>query len=565
VNEVDGTTVTLILENLSVFNGYVASAGVYGAGIWATSTNGGIIKTVMRNCIIEGNLNEGTVGGGFYTNGPFELYNTTFDSNSAAGGGAIWAQPVPAGAPESIIDGCTFECNISNQENGGAAHIHHYHNLVIRNSSFLGNGYLSESSRGPAIFSYNPSYMDISNCLFQDNWTDYWGGAIDFYNSSGGVIRNSVFINNRSGVLNGNGAGGAIDILDLGLPSTPTLTITNSTFTGNVTAGYQSYGSSLAIRGADVSITNSIFWGNLDYPSYSPSSGLYFESGSAAISYSDVQGGIPGGFINSGGNINLDPGFTASDYHLPAGSPAIDSGSNDSAAGITDIDGDYRILDGGNGAVVDMGADEYSETFSAISILQPIATEVVASGSKYVIAWGAPAQAEKFKVMYSTDGGATWKIISSEVEGNALLWYVPTVKKNLKQCLVKVIGYNEKEVKVGVAKSPLFTIEVVKITYPNGAESLKGGDTVDISWYMNNTVSPVTSVIRYLTLDGGVTWTKVDTLGAPFTEPGSHTQTTTLPGVTRKKAKVKVKIVLKAESRATVGSDTSDGFFTIEP
>jgi Right handed beta helix region len=69
--------------------------------------------------------------------------------------------------------------------------------------------------------------------------------------------------------------------------------------------------------------------------------------------------------IGIGGNISADPRFvapSAGDYHLQAGSPSIDSGSNTvSHLTITDFDGDTRILDGdGNGTViVDMGVDEF--------------------------------------------------------------------------------------------------------------------------------------------------------------------------------------------------------------
>ena len=64
------------------------------------------------------------------------------------------------------------------------------------------------------------------------------------------------------------------------------------------------------------------------------------------------------------GNIDVDPFFMgpdSADYHLGFGSLCIDAGTNDPFGGLpaTDFEGDPRIVDGGGGAVVDIGADEY--------------------------------------------------------------------------------------------------------------------------------------------------------------------------------------------------------------
>jgi hypothetical protein len=85
-------------------------------------------------------------------------------------------------------------------------------------------------------------------------------------------------------------------------------------------------------------------------------------SGSATVTYSDVDGGYSGT-----GNINSDPLFVGSgDYHLQSGSPCIDTGTS-SGAPAADIDGDSRGYDGdglgsggtGDGSDYDMGSDEY--------------------------------------------------------------------------------------------------------------------------------------------------------------------------------------------------------------
>jgi hypothetical protein len=71
-----------------------------------------------------------------------------------------------------------------------------------------------------------------------------------------------------------------------------------------------------------------------------------------------IQAGWSGGVTDNGGNVNVDPQFvSASDFHLPAGSPVVDQGAAALQAGesSTDFDGAARLA----GAATDMGAFEY--------------------------------------------------------------------------------------------------------------------------------------------------------------------------------------------------------------
>jgi hypothetical protein len=70
--------------------------------------------------------------------------------------------------------------------------------------------------------------------------------------------------------------------------------------------------------------------------------------------------GACGDFANDPGNMLVDPGFAQDGWMLNPDSPLIDAGSNHPIRHLRrDIRGVSRIVDGGHGPVVDMGAYEY--------------------------------------------------------------------------------------------------------------------------------------------------------------------------------------------------------------
>jgi len=203
----------------------------------------------------------------------------------------------------------------------------------------------------------------------------------------------------------------------------------------------------------------------------------------------------------------------------------------------------------------------FTEAPTTLTLLSPNGGEVIPTGSIHTIQWEAPPDAVSFKLKYSMDNGRTWKPIASGIIDTSYDWAVPTPPKNKTKCLVKVIGYDDSDTKVGADKSDsTFTIEVVKLTYPNGGELLTSGDQHTITWTTNETKNPVEKVVLKYTKNGGKKWKKIDGL----TENLGFYEWT-VPGVPKTKSKCLVKVVLKDAKGRTVGSDTSDGYFTIEP
>jgi len=205
---------------------------------------------------------------------------------------------------------------------------------------------------------------------------------------------------------------------------------------------------------------------------------------------------------------------------------------------------------------------------SSIKVHSPNGGEILTPASSHLIEWAAPARGVKFKIKYSLDKGLTWKPISctechpggpdGPITTTDHEWIVPKVANNKKNCLVKVIGYNAKNVVVSADKSDApFKIEVVRLGQPNGGESLLSNFPFQVQWTTNETIRDVGSVSILYTLDGGVTWKKA---GDEIGNDGTYEWT---PSVTKQKTKCKVKVVLKDADGKVVGSDASDGYFKI--
>jgi len=177
----------------------------------------------------------------------------------------------------------------------------------------------------------------------------------------------------------------------------------------------------------------------------------------------------------------------------------------------------------------------------------------------------APPQAVKFRLLYSMDDGLNWKLMHPDrnyVSVTSYNWTVPTPSGNKKKCLVKVTGFNSNGLQIIADRSDKpFTIEVVKVTSPQGEKILTSGNTSPVQWQTHKTKNPVERVNLTYTMDGGVTWKSI----SPPLMGNPETYDWKIPLVANKKTKCKVKVVLKDKAGNIVGSDASDGSFTIEP
>ena len=269
---------------------------------------------------------------------------TTIDA--AGDGGSVVVCLSREGA-DTVLDGFTITGGFTDL---GGGMFNYNSSPTVVNCTFLNNVaslcHFNCAGHGGGMFNEGGS-PTVTNCTFRDNGANFGGGMANFNSSP--TVTNCTFTGNTAAGGFGPIGGGMCNIG--GNP-----TVTNCTFEGNIA----SEGGGIANGNSDSTITNCILWGD------SPNE-IWDQSGTIAVTYSNVQGGWPGT-----GNIDADPLFVApgsGDYRLSSGSPCIDAADNTAVPmGIdTDLDGNPRFVDDpdtedtgfGDPPIVDMGAYEF--------------------------------------------------------------------------------------------------------------------------------------------------------------------------------------------------------------
>ncbi len=275
-----GTQWTAILDGFTITGGNADGPFPYDNGGGIYNVEG---SPMLIDCTLRGNSTTGN-GGGMH-NSVYSvpvLINCTFSGNLAdmTGGGMYNDKSGP------MLTNCTFSENMG----GGGGGMYNDGGIpMLADCDFTGN---STTGSGGAIYN-NGSDPFLLGCLFSANSASRSGGGMYNRYTSQPLLTNCIFSSNSAD------RGGAMENLNTSQP-----TLINCTFSANFAES--TGGGTSNLHNSRLTLINCILWG--DVPDEI--------SGSAYVSYSDIEGDWMGVWMN---NIDINPLFVDpdnGDYHL---------------------------------------------------------------------------------------------------------------------------------------------------------------------------------------------------------------------------------------------------------
>jgi parallel beta-helix repeat protein len=245
-----------------------------------------------------------------------------------------------------------------NSQNFGGLYANNTNGAVTVNKNIIKANVSQYDGGGAAVSSRSYREIILANNIITENSSGRNGGGVYTYDSSSNNYgAETVFINNVITDNTANNNGGGI----YAYAYQREIFLINNSVTGNSSSGSGGGVYFSNYYYGQEKLYNNIIWGNTasaggDIYIYNPNS----YSGTINADNNDFDPAkVTGSFTNQANNINVDPLFmnaAEGNYHLSAGSPCIDSGSNEALLlPLTDFESDTRILY----AAVDIGADEY--------------------------------------------------------------------------------------------------------------------------------------------------------------------------------------------------------------
>lgn len=283
----------------SVFVGN--SAGTNSGGLWI---DGDFATTpvTISNTRVSGNTAGGLGGGLYFEKGDLVMTGTTFASNSADSGGAIFFAALDTGsiAKSAFTRNVATSASMGSGTGGGAIALATEVNadaLTVTASTFVGN---RSAGAGGAISFQDGGSLKLVASVFTGNRAADKGGAI----STAGVGANATALTVMGGSFSDNSAasGGAIDSDGDGA-----ISISAAKFRSN--RALTSDGGAMYLRStAAISVVGSLFSENFAFDdgggfAINPGSGTSTLTGLTVVN--NYGGGEGGGILTQAGTTNL--------------------------------------------------------------------------------------------------------------------------------------------------------------------------------------------------------------------------------------------------------------------
>jgi hypothetical protein len=318
-----------VLRGFTIQNGTAPTSSAYdGGGIYISNAS----PTVAGNLVTRNTAPDGGAGIAVEFSSALVQGNTVSNNSQTPGysGGVGGAGIMVGGAGAAQIIGNLVQNNIWRTSSGGGMTLFAAGTPTLKNNIIRGNDAYSQGG-GIWVVNYSDALI-VQNLIYNNNASQ--GSGIYFgvpYGDRGPLLVNNTIVGTSSS-LQGSAvyADGFYDQV---------------VFYNNLMIGAGG--------------TSALYCDNAydKTPPTLTNNDAYSAGGSGIAGACSSQGG-------ANGNISADPLFlNKTNFHLNAGSPAIDSGDN-SAPNLPpkDLAGGARIVDGdddGDGAIIDIGAFEY--------------------------------------------------------------------------------------------------------------------------------------------------------------------------------------------------------------
>jgi len=202
-----------------------------------------------------------------------------------------------------------FNCRfIRNTAQWGAAFYNYRSSNRVDNTCFVDNA--SILSGGAIHNGVSLVEMKLTNCVFENCFSEGWGGAV--YNNNNAILRleHCLLVNNKVW-KSGNTRGGAI-----ANDNSSQVTAEYCTFAGNIA---DNEGGAIRNDNSTLNLDGCILWDNEDETGKTQSAQIHSVGGTLSLEYTCMMGWD--GNLGGVGNFGLDPLF----FDLPAGDVHLQS------------------------------------------------------------------------------------------------------------------------------------------------------------------------------------------------------------------------------------------------